>query len=43
MILLIDMSRNMPVGLFPSTKEALRYAREEGISKMTWEFVKEDK
>lgn len=37
MILLIDMSRNMPVGLFPSTKEALRYAREEGIRQVTFE------
>ena len=43
MILLIDVSRNMSVGIFPSTKEALRYAREEGISKMTWEFAKEGK
>lgn len=43
MIVLIDINRNMSVGIFPSTKEALRYAREEGISKMTWEFVKEGK
>ncbi len=37
MILLIDVSRNMSVGIFPSTKEALQYAKAEGIRQVTFE------
>ena len=40
MIVLIDINRNMSVGLFPSTKEALAYARDEGLKTVAWEFVK---
>ena len=37
MIVLIDINRNMSVGIFPSTKEALQYAKAEGILQVTFE------
>lgn len=40
-LLLIDTDRNKVVGEFFSTKEALKYAREEDIKHLTLEPVKE--
>jgi hypothetical protein len=40
--ILTDSIRSMTVGRFKTLKEALAYAEEEGILKMTWEFVKEE-
>ena len=40
MIIMIDTARNMVVGQFENTKEALKYAKEEGIKQVTLESVK---
>ena len=39
--ILIDTIRNKAVGRFKTMQEALKYAREEGLKTVTWEFVKE--
>jgi hypothetical protein len=41
MILLIDVLRNKCVGCFKNIKEAMAYAKEEGIQTVTVETVKE--
>lgn len=41
MIILIDTKRNKTIGQFQSIKEAIAYAKEEGIQTVTWETVKE--
>lgn len=41
MIILIDLLRNKSVGCFRNIKEAMAYAKEEGIQTVTWETVKE--
>lgn len=40
MIIMTDSMRNKVVGVFNSTTEALKYAKEEGISVVTFETVK---
>jgi hypothetical protein len=42
-MIMIDTTRNIVVGQFSSTKEALKYAKEEGIKHLTLEPVKERK
>ena len=39
-LLMIDTDRNKVVGEFHSTKEALKYAKEEGIKHLTLEPIK---
>nr|WP_321303385.1 hypothetical protein [uncultured Trichococcus sp.] len=39
--ILIDIARNKSVGRFNTMQEALKYAREEGLKTVTWEFLKE--
>lgn len=39
-LLMIDTDRNKVVGEFRSTKEALKYAKEEGIKHLTLEPMK---
>lgn len=39
--ILIDKDRNKAVGRFESMQEALKYAHEEQLKTVTWEFVKE--
>lgn len=39
--ILIDVTRNKAVGRFKTMQEALKYAREEQLKTVTWEFVKE--
>ena len=39
-LLMIDTDRNKVVGEFRSTKEALKYAKEEGIKHLTLEPIK---
>lgn len=41
--ILIDTIRNKAVGRFKTMQEALKYAREEQLKTVTWEFVKEVK
>lgn len=36
--ILIDTIRNKAVGRFESMQEALKYAREEQLKTVTWEF-----
>ena len=43
MCILIDVTRNKAVGNFPTLKEALKYAKEEGLKTVTWEFFKGEK
>ena len=40
--ILIDRLRNKAVGRFSTMQEALKYAREEQLKTVTWEFVKEE-
>ena len=40
--ILIDKLRNKAVGRFRTMQEALKYAREEQLETVTWEFVKEE-
>lgn len=40
--ILIDKLRNKAVGRFSTMQEALKYAREEQLKTVTWEFVKEE-
>ena len=40
--ILIDKDRNKAVGRFETMQEALKYAREEQLKTVTWEFVKEE-
>ena len=37
--ILIDKLRNKAVGRFKTMQEALKYAREEELKTVTWEFV----
>jgi len=37
MIILIDTLRNKTVGQFRNIKEAMAYAKEEGIKTVSWE------
>jgi len=39
--ILIDIIRNKAVGRFKTMQEALKYAREEQLKTVTWEFVEE--
>lgn len=39
--ILIDTIRNKAVGRFKTMQEALKYAREEQLKTVTWEFVEE--
>ena len=39
--ILFDKDRNKAVGRFESMQEALKYAREEQLKTVTWEFVTE--
>lgn len=39
--ILIDKDRNKAVGRFKTMQEALKYAREEQLKTVTWEFVEE--
>ena len=39
--ILIDKDRNKAVGRFESMQEALKYAREEQLKTVAWEFVEE--
>lgn len=39
--ILIDRLRNKAAGRFSTMQEALKYAREEELKTVTWEFVKE--
>ena len=39
--ILIDTIRNKAVGRFKTMQEALKYAREEQLKTVTWEFVDE--
>ena len=41
MIILIDLLRNKAVGQFKNIKDAMAYAKEEGINNITWETKKE--
>lgn len=40
MIIMIDTARNMVVGQFENTKEALKYAKEEEIKVFSFETCK---
>lgn len=40
--ILIDKLRNKAVGRFETMQDALKYAREEQLKTVTWEFVKEE-
>ena len=40
--ILIDTIRNKAMGGFKTMQEALKYAREEQLKTVTWEFVEED-
>lgn len=40
MIIMIDTARNMVVGQFKNTKEALKYAKEEEIKVFSFETCK---
>ena len=40
--ILIDTIRNKAMGRFKTMQEALKYAREEQLKTVTWEFVKEE-
>lgn len=40
LVMMRDCVRNKVVGVFKSTTEALKYAKEEGISVVTFETVK---
>ena len=39
-VIMTDSVRNKVVGIFGSTTEALKYAKEEGVSVVTFETVK---
>ena len=39
--ILFDTIRNKAVGRFKTMQEALKYAREEQLKTITWEFVEE--
>ena len=39
--ILIDTIRNKAVGRFKTMQEALKYAREEQLKTVTWEFAEE--
>ena len=39
--ILIDTIRNKAMGRFKTMQEALKYAREEQLKTVTWEFVEE--
>ena len=39
--ILIDTIRNKALGRFKTMQEALKYAREEQLKTVTWEFVTE--
>ena len=40
MIIMIDTARNMVVGQFENTKEALKYAKQEDIKIVSFEIYK---